>query len=45
MRWNTSSGNHSAASHSAACGRSSSEMKRRISARSASCSLPNGGIT
>ena len=39
---NTSSGNQRAASHSAACGRSSPSTKARISARSASWRAVNG---
>ncbi len=40
---NTSSGNHRAASHSSACGRSSPSTNARISARSASWRAVNGG--
>src|SRR5215213_3583166 len=43
IRWKTSFGNQRAASHSPACGRSSSDTKRRISARNSSCSSANGG--
>ena len=43
MRGKSSLGNHFACSHSAACGRSSASTKRRIEARSSSCSSPNGG--
>ena len=43
MRGKSSLGNHFAASHSAACGCSSASTKRRIEARSSSCSSPNGG--